>query len=252
MKLHKDMKLLFMVFALCLSILAISYGADAAQKSRTDLQTDIDNAKLDFYSPHLMHSNLTNVNDSAFNKTTDTLADVPTGTAALNTGANVGTAGTGVTAVEYGDGFTHVTVLTLTAAALTPTIPADAEGAGVIIYTFPAGVYLGTSAHMDVTAVTADSATNAVDMGLGSLIASGDIVTLTTAAMEDWVTGQTVADISSPATEKSTVMTNGSPLLFESGDSHVLHLNMAGTWNNTVATLDATATITIHWTFLGS
>ena len=240
-----------MILALCLSILAISYSADAAQKSRSALQTDLDNNKLDTYAPELLNADLTTLNDSAFNLTTDTLADIPTGTAALNTGANVGTAGTGVTAVEFGDGFTHVTVLTLTAAALTPTIPADAEGAGVIIYTFPAGVYVGTSAHMDVTAVTADSATNAVDMGLGSFIASGDIVTLTTAAMEDWVTGQTVADISSPATEKSTVMTNGSPLLFEAADSHVLHLNMAGTWNNTVATLDATATVTIHWTFLG-
>jgi len=171
---------------------------------------------------------------------------------ALRTDANVGTAGTGVTAVEYGDGYNHVTVLTVTAAALTPTIPADAEGAGAIIYTFPAGVYVGTAIHADLTAVTADSATNAVDFGLGSLIASGDIATLTTAAMEDWLTGQTIADISSPATEKSTIMTAGAPLLFESGGSHVLNLNMAGTWNNTVATLDATATITIHWTFLGT
>lgn len=171
---------------------------------------------------------------------------------ALRTNANVGAAGTGVTAVEYGDGYNHVTVLTLTAAALTPTIPADAEGAGAIIYTFPAGDYVATAAHMDVTAVTADTATNAVDMGLGSLIASGDIATLTTAAMEDWITGQTVADISSPATEKTTIMTGAAPQVFEAADSHVLHLNMAGTWNATVATLDATATVTIYWTFLGS
>jgi len=170
----------------------------------------------------------------------------------LQTDANVGTAGTGVTAVELGDGMNHVTILTLTAAALTPTIPADAEGAGVILYTFPAGVYILTACHMDVTAFTADSATNAVDMGMGSLISSGDIATLTTAAMEDCVTGQTVADISSPATEKSTIMTAGAPLLFEAGGSHVVHLNVAGTWNNTVATADVTGTVTLYWTFLGS
>ena len=173
-------------------------------------------------------------------------------TNALTTTANVGTAGTNVVATEYGDGYNHITVLTLTGAALTPTIPADAEGAGAIIYTFPAGVHITTACHMDVTAVVADTATNAVDMGLGSLIGSGDIATLTTAAMEDCVTGQTVADISSPATEKSTISTAGAPLLFEAGGSKVLHLNMAGTWNATVASLAATGTVTIYWTYLGS
>ncbi len=171
---------------------------------------------------------------------------------ALQTNANVGTAGTGVTAVEYGDGYNHVTVLTLTAAALTPTIPADAEGAGAIIYTYPAGVYVVDACHMDITAMTVDSATNAADIGVGSLISSGDIATLTTAAMEDYVTGQTIADVSSPAKEKSTIPTGGASLLFEAGGSHVAHINIAATWNSTVATLDATGTVTIAWRFLGA
>ena len=63
----------FMIFVLCLSVLVIGYSANAAQKSRTDLQTDIDNAKLDTFSPHLFHANFTNVNDSAFNLSTDSL-----------------------------------------------------------------------------------------------------------------------------------------------------------------------------------
>lgn len=174
---------------------------------------------------------------------------------AFRTDANVGTAGTGVTAVEYGDGFHHVTVLTVTAAALVPTtVPADAEGIGFAIYTFPAGVYMGDAIHADLTAFTGTglAATNAVDFGLGSLIASGDIATLTTAAMEDWLTGQTIADISSPATEKSTIMTGGASLLFEAADSHVLNLNFAGTWNDTFTDPLATATIVIRWTHLGT
>ena len=280
--------------------MAFSTDAFAAAKSRANLQTDLDNHNLQEYNAALNIEDMTTLNDSAFNLTTDTLDDIPDGstnslipaadatflgdlevdgvsvaelglldgsleanTAAsvgaildtskrLQTNANVGTAGTGVTAIELGDGMNHVTILTLTAAALTPTIPADAEGAGVILYTFPAGVYILTACHMDVTAFTADSATNAVDMGMGSLISSGDIATLTTAAMEDCVTGQTVADISSPATEKSTIMTAGAPLLFEAGGSHVVHLNVAGTWNNTVATADVTGTVTLYWTFLGS
>ena len=174
---------------------------------------------------------------------------------ALRSNANVGTAGTGVTAVEYGDGYNHVTVLTVTAAALTPTtIPADAEGAGVIIYTFPAGVHVFTGCHMDVTAFTGTgfAASNAVDIGIGSLISSGDITTLSTAAMEDCVTGQTIADISSPAKEKSTIATAGAPLLFESGGSKVIHLNVAGTWNDTFTAPIITGTVTLYWTYLGS
>ena len=125
---------------------------------------------------------------------------------------------------------------------------------GVIIYTFPTGDYLFTACHMDVTAFTGTgfAATNAVDIGIGSFISSGDIATLTTATMEDCVTGQTIADISSPAKEKSTVATAGAPLLFESGDSHVIHLNVAGTWNDAFTAPVITGTVTIYWTFLGS
>lgn len=292
-----------MVCGLCLSILSFGNPALAAEKSRAALQTDLDNHKYINFEPEVMHSDMTNMTDSAFNKTTDDLDDVSDGTTnslipavdatylgnleadgvsvaelglldgsleantaasvgaildtakALRTNANVGAAGTGVTAVEYGDGYNHVTVLTLTAAALTPTtIPADAEGAGIIVYTFPAGVHLFTACHMDITAFTGTgfAATNAIDMGIGSLISSGDIATLTTAAMEDCVTGQTVADISSPATEKSTVATAGAPLLFESGGSKVIHLNVAGTWNDTFTAPVVTGTITLYWAFLGT
>lgn len=175
-----------------------------------------------------------------------------TSSAGVRTTANVGTAGANVTAFEYGDGYNHVTVLTLAAVELTPTIPADAEGAGAIIYTFPAGVYAGHMIHADITSGVMDSATNAADAGFGSLIASGDIATLTTAAMEDWMTGQTVADVSSFVFEKSTIMTAGVPLIFEAAGSHVLHANVAGTWDATVATASLTGTVTVYWTFLGA
>lgn len=168
------------------------------------------------------------------------------------TSANVGTPGTNVTAVEYGDAYNHVTVLTLAAVELTPTIPANAEGAGAVIYTFPAGVYVANAAHMDITSGVMDTATNAADVGLGSLIASGDIATLTTAAMEDWITGQTVADVSTFVVEKSTIPTAGAPLVFEAAGSHTLNINCAATWNATVATASVTGTVTIYWTFLGA
>lgn len=168
------------------------------------------------------------------------------------TAANIGAPGTNVTALEYGDGHNHVTVLTLTAVALAPTIPANAEGAGAVIYTFPAGVYTGHMARLKTTAAVVDTATNAADVGLGSLIASGDIATLTTAAMEDWITGQTVADVSAFVLDKATIMTGGVPLVFEAGGSHTLNLNAAATWNATVATLSVTGTVWIYWTYLGA
>jgi len=162
--------------------------------------------------------------------------------------ANTGTAGTSCSADEYGDDYHHTTVLTMTAAALTPTIPANAEGAGAIIYTFPAGVYVANAVHLDLTAMTVDSAANQADFGIGSLIASGDIATLTTAAMENWVTGQTIDDVRSPATEKSS----RPGITFEDADSHVAHVNIAATWGATVATLDVTGTVILDWTFLGN
>lgn len=168
------------------------------------------------------------------------------------TSANVGTAGTNCTAVEYGNAWQHTTVITMTAAELAPTIPADAEGAGAVIYTFPAGVYVGKSIHSDVASGVMDAATNAADFGYGSLISSGDIATLTTAAMEDWLTGQTIADVSSFVDESSAVMTAGPPLLFEAGGSHVLNVNVAATWNGTVATASVTGVVTFHWDFLGA
>lgn len=195
------------------------------------------------------------LNGAAVANTGTTIAPLLDAAGALQTGENLGTPGTGVTAVEYGDGYNHVTVLTVTAAALTPTtIPADAEGAGVIIYTFPAGVHLYTACHMDVTAFTGTgfAATNAVDIGIGSVISSGDIATLTSATMEDCVTGQTIADISSPAKEKSTIATAGAPLLFEASGSKVIHLNVAGTWNDTFTDPIITGTVTLYWTFLGT
>jgi len=73
MKFQKYMNRAFMILALCLSILAISYGANAAQKSRTALQTDLDNGKETAYNVHTDYANKTNINDSVFNLSTDSL-----------------------------------------------------------------------------------------------------------------------------------------------------------------------------------
>ena len=181
---------------------------------------------------------------------TQTITGAKTFSSGILTSANVGTPGTGVTAVEYGDGYNHVTVLTLTAAALTPTVPANAEGIGAVIYSFPAGAYALVNARLIVTAFVADTATNAAEFGLGSLIASGDQATLGAidAACEDIVGPQTIADVSSPATDAIAVLT---PTFLAAG-SHVVNFNAAATWNATIATVAVTCTVVLHWTFMGA
>lgn len=169
--------------------------------------------------------------------------------AALKTSANVGTTPGTVTAVEYGDGYNHVTVLTVTAAVLVPDIPADAEEVGALIYTFPAGVHQVHSVHMDVTAVTEGANSNAVDIGCGSTLAAGDGATLQAATDEDFLDGQTIADSSSPAIEKS-LAADGT--VFEASDSKLFHINLAGTWTATEGDPDITATVTIRWSYLGA
>ena len=124
MKLHKYMNRAFMVLAVCLSILAISYGADAAQKSRTAIQTDLDNNKLDTYAPELLNADLTTINDSSFNLTTDSLDTLMSvlsvsGTTALTCAIN----GTGV-----------LNFISSGSAIFTGTLPA-ATGTGCI-YSF--------------------------------------------------------------------------------------------------------------------
>ena len=167
----------------------------------------------------------------------------------LRTNANVGTVPGTVTAVEYGDGYNHVTVLTVAAAVLVPDIPADAEEVGALVYTFPAGVHVVNAVHMKVTAATVGANTNAVDIGCGSTLAAGDGSTLQAASDEDFLDGQTIADISSPAIEKSLAADG---VVFEAGDSKLFHINLAGTWTGTEADPDVTGTITIYWTYLGA
>lgn len=169
---------------------------------------------------------------------------------ALRTAGNVGTAATGVTAVEYGDAYTHKTVLTLNT-----TLPAIAGGAdlgvGKLIYTLPAGACVVHGSYMSVAItqsegnITADTP----DVGIGTTIASGANALLSAvgAAAENILTGQTAADCNGTATVK-TVATN---LVIESGDDHTVYLNAADGWaasGDSAATL--TGTVVLFWSFM--
>jgi hypothetical protein len=170
----------------------------------------------------------------------------------LTTSENIGTAGTSVTAVEYGDGRNHTTVLTISGLAYT-VASAAAEAIGKLIYTFPAGAHAHEVTSLNVTLQgggTVDSDTP--DVGIGSTEATGAQATLdaVAATAEDYITGQTATDCSGTAVQALTAATAGYGTgisLNDGGDTKTVHLNMADTWAG-ADTVTVNGTVVIKWT----
>lgn len=174
----------------------------------------------------------------------------------LRTASNVGTANTGVTAVEYGDGYNHQTVLTVSVTDALTIADTAALADGYLLYTFPAGAVIVNSAYMSMgmTAASTEAQADTPDVGLGTVIASGAVATLDgTGTFEDIITGQTAADANGTATVKTAIPTAGVPFVIESGDAHTLHFNVADTWANDTGgdlTADIAGTVVVNWTFM--
>jgi len=171
----------------------------------------------------------------------------------LKTSGNVGTANTGTTAVEYGDGYHHTTVLTVAT-----TLPAIAGGAslgvGKLLYTLPAGAIIVDGAYMSLGITQSQGNINAdtPDGGLGTVIASGAVATLDgTGTFEDILTGQTFNNCTGTAEVKTAIPTAGVPFVIESGAAHTIHFNVADGW---AASGDAAAalagTVVLNWRFM--
>jgi len=165
---------------------------------------------------------------------------------------NVGVAGTNVTAVEYGDGVQHTTVLTLTNVAYTIAAAAN-EIVGALIYTFPAGVHLHKVTYMDV-ALQGGGVVNAdtPDIGIGSVIGTGAFAVLGgTATFEDYVDGSAAADCNGTATVVGPVGATAGILtgisLNAAADSKAINLNFAAGWTG-ADTVNATGTVVLEWT----
>jgi len=167
---------------------------------------------------------------------------------------NVGTANTGVTAVEYGDGYNHTTVLTVSQVDALTTGDNAALGDGYLLYTFPAGVILvnGSYMTMGMTATTEQQADTPL-VGLGTVIATGAVANLTTpATFQDILTGQTaLAD--GTAEVMALAPTAGAPFVILSGAAHTVHFNVADTWADDTSgdlSADIAGTVVLNWTFL--
>ena len=159
---------------------------------------------------------------------------------------NVGTAGTGVTATEYGDGRNHVTKLTLASVAL--TIGDNASlGSGALIYTLPAGAILvnAASINVGVTLTTGTPTTDTPEIGLGTVVASGAVSVLGgTATFENIMAGAStpvLADLAGTA----ELFTHNPGLVIEAASAHTVYLNLADAYAD-VDDTDATASGTIY------
>ena len=185
------------------------------------------------------------------------LADlINEGCVAVQGGANVGAAGTNVTALEYGDGYRHTTILTFGAGAVLPAIAGGAAlGVGKLIYTLPAGAQIIKAARLNVgiTQTAGNINANTPTIGLGTVVASGVVSVLSgTATFQNIAAGVAAANCTGTATIQ-TAKATASPfeLVTESGGTKTIYLNAAATWS---ASGDPAAilsgTVAIDWATL--
>lgn len=174
----------------------------------------------------------------------------------LKTNENVGSAGTNVTAAEYGDSRVHTTVLTLSSVSLTIGDAANLA-LGALIYTLPAGAVAIDYSYVSVALSATDAAnqSDTPEIGLGTTLASGANATLGAigVTVENIFEGAAVADSNGTAYVASDLPNTSTetPLLIASGDDHTVYLNYAGAWSDGGdQSATASGTVVIRWTFL--
>lgn len=169
--------------------------------------------------------------------------------------AAAGTPGTGVTAVEVGDGAHMRVTLTLTDFAVGNSGDNVAKALGAVIYTLPAGVFTINSAYLTVGVTIADAnTTQTPEIGLGTVVGSGANATLGAvgATSENILEGSATADCAGTAEVVSDIPTANVPIVIAAAGSHDIFLNLAATWADmtAAAALTATGTVVVDFTKL--
>lgn len=173
--------------------------------------------------------------------------------ASVLTDANVGTANTGVTAVEYGNGFNHTTVLTVSQTDALTIADNAALSDGYLLYTLPAGAIVVNSAYMTmgITAASTEAQSDTPEVGLGTLIGSGVNATLgDVGANAENILGPATADDCNGTAE---LLTQGKFVAIEAADAHTVYFNVADTWADDTGgdlTADIAGTVVLNWSFL--
>ena len=173
------------------------------------------------------------------------------------TSRNTGTVNTGVTAVEYGDGYNHVTVLTV---SQTNSLTLADDGSicdGYLLYTLPAGACIVHAAYMSmsVTAGSAQLQADTPDVGLGTVIGTGGVSVLGgTGTFENILFGLAAADANGTATVKTAMTTDAlGGLAIDTANAHTIHFNAAAVWSDDTTpdlTADIAGTVVLKWPFM--
>jgi len=173
-----------------------------------------------------------------------------------HTSYKIGEAESGVVASEYGNGYHHVTRLTVNVTNAMSTGDNASLGTGALLYTFPAGEIIVESAYMSMgLTATVEQAADTPDIGLGTVIATGAVATLDgTATFENLITGQTAADAAGTASVVTTLLTAGTPLLIPTASAHTVHFNAADAWADDTSadlTCDIAGVVVLKWQWMG-
>ncbi len=174
---------------------------------------------------------------------------------------NVGAVnGATVSAVEYGDGFFHRTVLTLTATPVTVTDSApQVAGGGTKIYDFPAGAitFLGGSFSVAPTTTSTIASTLksgvTIEIGLGTVIGAGALTT-TEDNIIDGATGPSSTVINVAAAAIAGAKSSAPSIAGTAGSPADMLINIGvptATDIDADATVTLTGTVTILWAFNG-
>ena len=196
------------------------------------------------------HANVATATTNIANLTNGTT--LRTGRIQNSATGSVGTVPAGVTAVHYGNGSHITTVLTLTNVDLGAIAGAANQATGALIYTFPAGVHVHEVTYMSI-GVVGDLAVQAdtPDLGIGSVVAAGAVAVLSgTATFEDYITGQTMTNVSGTASVAMTTATAGALTgisLNAAASAKTLYLNIANGWAAASAALLASGTVVLKW-----
>ena len=173
--------------------------------------------------------------------------------------ARAGTPGTGVTAIESGNGNHRRTELIVAATHIVVTTPDTAAlSQGALIYTFPAGQIIVHRVYGDV-GLEINDATNITDtpeIGCGTAAATGANATLGDTANAENLWGPHVVagcDTGADATDAFQGVTSPEFIMADAG-LHTMYLSAADTWANGAGTanvvLENDARFVIDWTVL--
>ena len=168
------------------------------------------------------------------------------------TAKNVGAvAGEEVVAAEYGDGYWHRTILTITDLDLGEITGGVAQAVGAKFYTLPAGAHIVKFSYSSLSlhgeaAIQGDTP----DFGIGTLVGSGANATLD-AVGADAENIQTGAAKTNCAGTVDTRIVSDQILNILAGDSHELFINAADNWAaGGSASLLCSGIVILDWIYL--